>query len=322
MDKIDTAQGRKLLEAATPEPWHIDHAAKAGGNVQGPNGPVARTTWFGNSHAEAMKDYANGELIVWLRNNAAALLDAADKVAEQRSGGVDFLTQLRQVNSERYDAWAVEPIMLCEHCGSDRPETQFCAPPFDVQPHSFTRPHPYLTRNNDAGIMFDAVELGGEVGELLNVVKKLEREDRGWRGSRAGINDFADKCADVLICLDKLARRRGIDLAEATIAKFNATSEKVGLPHRLTASPDHPQPSEPAIPATMKPWHGGDGAPEDWDGGEVLWSNGVTCWPSCDQVSWRSTVNGGLVTIIAYTPKPPTAQPSARVEIAKEDGYD
>lgn len=148
----------------------------------------------------------------------------------------DFLSELRRVNSERYDAWARQPIMLCEHCGADPSHpSKSCVPPFTRQPHSFTKPHPYLTVSNDAGIMFDALELGGEVGELLNVVKKLEREDRGWRGSRASEQDFADECADVLICLDKLARRRGVDLAAATVAKFNATSEKVGLPHMLAA---------------------------------------------------------------------------------------
>lgn len=144
----------------------------------------------------------------------------------------DFLNQLRRVSAERYNAWAVEPIMMCEHCGAFKGSN--CAPPFKVQPHSFTRPHPYMERSNDAGIMFDAIELGGEVGELLNVAKKLEREDRGWRGSRATQQDFADECADVLICLDKLARRRGVDLISATVAKFNATSEKQGFPHRLT----------------------------------------------------------------------------------------
>lgn len=108
---------------------------------------------------------------------------------------VDFLHRLRRVNTDRYEAWI---------------------------------------EGADAGIMFDALELGGEVGELLNVVKKLEREDRGWRGSRADPADFADECADVLICLDKLARRRGVDLIAATIAKFNATSDKVGLPHKLS----------------------------------------------------------------------------------------
>lgn len=89
--------------------------------------------------------------------------------------------------------------------------------------------------------MFDALELGGEVGELLNVVKKLEREAIGWRGSRATAADFADECGDVLICLDKLALRYGVDLAAATARKFNATSEKMGFVHRLSApalSPD------------------------------------------------------------------------------------
>jgi len=115
-----------------------------------------------------------------------------------------FLDQLRRVNLARYEAWI---------------------------------------EGADAGIMFDALELGGEVGELLNVVKKLEREERGWRGSRASPEDFADECADVLICLDKLARRKGVDLAAATIAKFNATSEKVDLPHRLSG-PDATQTRE------------------------------------------------------------------------------
>lgn len=151
----------------------------------------------------------------------------------------DFLDQLRRVNTERYTAWVGEmPLMLCEHCGRSINDAQSagsteCNAPFDRQPHSFTREHGYLKASSDAGIMFDALELGGEVGELLNVVKKLEREDRGWRGSRANPVDFEDECADVLICLDKLARRRGVDLAAVTVRKFNATSDKVGLPHKL-----------------------------------------------------------------------------------------
>lgn len=159
--------------------------------------------------------------------------------------GETFLQQLRRVNSERYAAWALQPIMLCEHCGRDKQSADdagynTCSPPFDDREHSFTRPHPFLTVENDAGIMFDALELGGEVGELLNIVKKLEREDRAWRGSRADPNAFADECADVLICLDKLARRKDIDLEAVTIAKFNATSDKVGFPHKLAPHPDKP----------------------------------------------------------------------------------
>jgi NTP pyrophosphatase (non-canonical NTP hydrolase) len=154
-------------------------------------------------------------------------------------GGQDFLHQLRRVNTERYEAWVgEEPLMMCEHCGrglanAKHAGSTHCNAPFDVQLHNFTKPHPYLKSSGDAGIMFDALELGGEVGELLNIVKKLEREERGWRGSRADPAAFADECADVLICLDKLARRRNVDLIEATVAKFNATSDKVGLPQKL-----------------------------------------------------------------------------------------
>lgn len=85
----------------------------------------------------------------------------------------------------------------------------------------------------DPGLVFHALELGGEAGELLNVVKKIERERNGWRGSRATMADLADELADVIICADKLAGSQGIDLWQAVVAKFNATSEKVGLPHRL-----------------------------------------------------------------------------------------
>jgi NTP pyrophosphatase (non-canonical NTP hydrolase) len=163
------------------------------------------------------------------------------------TGEVEFLAQLRRINSERYEAWVTttEPLLLCAHCGradtdAASAESTHCNAPFDAREHEFTKPHPYLTRKvrSDAGIMFDALELGGEVGELLNVVKKLEREERGWRGSRAAPEDFADECADVLICLDKLARRRGVDLVAATVAKYNATSDKVGLPHKLATPND------------------------------------------------------------------------------------
>ncbi|WP_210357624.1 hypothetical protein [Sphingomonas beigongshangi] len=166
--------------------------------------------------------------------------------SEGQTNGGTFLSQLRRVNTERYRAWVGD--------------------------------------GEDAGILFDAAELGGEVGELLNVVKKLEREARGWRGSRAAPEDFADECADVLICLDKLARRHGVDLEAATIAKFNATSDKVGLPHKLAASPaDH-----------AGSWQSIETAPRDgsWfiaDGGgldrptPIKWNSQFGAW-ECDAV--------------------------------------
>lgn len=79
-------------------------------------------------------------------------------------------------------------------------------------------------------------ELAGEVGEALNVVKKLARERLGLRGSRATDAQLAEELADVLICLDLLAMMRGIDLGAAVTAKFNATSEKYGLATRLRSA--------------------------------------------------------------------------------------
>jgi NTP pyrophosphatase (non-canonical NTP hydrolase) len=72
-------------------------------------------------------------------------------------------------------------------------------------------------------------ELAGEIGEACNVIKKLERERLGIRGSRATVEQLAEELADAIICLDLIAMQAGIDLNAAVIQKFNATSEKYGL---------------------------------------------------------------------------------------------
>ena len=78
-------------------------------------------------------------------------------------------------------------------------------------------------------LSFRGNELGGECGEAQNVIKKLERERQGWRGSRATKDDLADELADVVICADLCAVTADIDLGAAVRRKFNATSEKEGL---------------------------------------------------------------------------------------------
>jgi NTP pyrophosphatase (non-canonical NTP hydrolase) len=80
---------------------------------------------------------------------------------------------------------------------------------------------------------YKATELGGEVGEALNVVKKLERERLGVRGSRDTVEHLAEELADIIICVDLLAMHYRIDLGRAVSAKFNKTSEKLGLDTRL-----------------------------------------------------------------------------------------
>lgn len=82
-------------------------------------------------------------------------------------------------------------------------------------------------------LSFRGNELAGEVGEVCNVIKKLERERLGWRGSRDTVEHLAEELADVVICADLVAITAGIDLEAAVAAKFNATSENVGLPQRL-----------------------------------------------------------------------------------------
>jgi NTP pyrophosphatase (non-canonical NTP hydrolase) len=72
-------------------------------------------------------------------------------------------------------------------------------------------------------------ELAGETGEACNVIKKLERERIGIRGSRATLLELADELADIVICADLIAMAEGIDLGEAVQRKFNATSEKYAL---------------------------------------------------------------------------------------------
>lgn len=84
---------------------------------------------------------------------------------------------------------------------------------------------------------YRAMELGGEVGEALNVVKKLERERLGIRGSRATVEQLAEELADVVICVDLIAMQYGINLGDAVREKFNTTSRKVGLSTMLEPAP-------------------------------------------------------------------------------------
>ena len=88
-------------------------------------------------------------------------------------------------------------------------------------------------RDSQITLSYRGTELGGEAGEALNIIKKLERERLGIKGSRATLADLAEELADVIICCDLIAMATGIDLTEAVEKKFNKTSEKVGLETRL-----------------------------------------------------------------------------------------
>ena len=79
--------------------------------------------------------------------------------------------------------------------------------------------------------------MAGEAGELGNLIKKIRRGDFGNDPDPATMDRVASEMADVLIYLDILAFRSGIDLAAAVIATFNAKSEQLGLPVKLPSAP-------------------------------------------------------------------------------------
>ena len=97
-------------------------------------------------------------------------------------------------------------------------------------------------REWDAGEQLDLSYLGnalaGEVGEACNVIKKLERQRLGLRGSRSDRAELANELADVIIYADLIAQHIGVDLGIAVARKFNATSTKYNLLTRISNVPE------------------------------------------------------------------------------------
>jgi NTP pyrophosphatase (non-canonical NTP hydrolase) len=83
--------------------------------------------------------------------------------------------------------------------------------------------------DNKLGPLFFSTELAGECGEACNVVKKLEREKLGLRGSRSDKMKLAEELADVIICADLLAIAYDINIEKAVTTKFNKTSLEQNL---------------------------------------------------------------------------------------------
>ena len=96
--------------------------------------------------------------------------------------------------------------------------------------------------NEKADVAFSAIEVAGEAGEVSEAVKKFLRAERGIKGSTATKEDIAAEMGDLLVSLDLLADRLGIDLGEAVRRKFNATSEKYGMRTYLSATDWHLKP--------------------------------------------------------------------------------
>lgn len=80
---------------------------------------------------------------------------------------------------------------------------------------------------NDWSLTDWATALAGEVGEACNLIKKRRR------GEEIPTEAIAEELADVVMYLDLLAARLGIDLEAAVRAKFNVVSDRRGSGIRL-----------------------------------------------------------------------------------------
>lgn len=72
--------------------------------------------------------------------------------------------------------------------------------------------------------------VAGEVGEAANILKKVRRGDLTLEQARPAL---AREFADIQSYLDHWSRLAGVDLGEATIAKWNEVSERIGYSERL-----------------------------------------------------------------------------------------
>lgn len=69
--------------------------------------------------------------------------------------------------------------------------------------------------------------VAGEVGEMCNVIKKLDRGDFN-EDLPLGNEKLAGEVADVVCYLDLLCQKAGIDLGTAVVNKFNEKSDEIG----------------------------------------------------------------------------------------------
>lgn len=85
-------------------------------------------------------------------------------------------------------------------------------------------------------LTFWTTALAGEVGELCNMIKKLERVQHGgidggstYTAATIDQSMLKEEIGGIFIYLDLLASLYGISLEEAIIETFNSKSEKYGF---------------------------------------------------------------------------------------------
>jgi NTP pyrophosphatase (non-canonical NTP hydrolase) len=93
---------------------------------------------------------------------------------------------------------------------------------------------------DNAGILYFTTSLAGEVGELCNLIKKLERHKIGGpdHGHTTKIADITpekirDEIGGIQIYLDLLASLLDTDIEEAVTETFNNVSVKIDSKYRL-----------------------------------------------------------------------------------------
>ncbi|MCA0905146.1 MazG-like family protein [Ruegeria marisrubri] len=76
------------------------------------------------------------------------------------------------------------------------------------------------TGNENLDLLFRALEVADEVGEVAGAVKKYIRAQRGVCGSVAALGDVADEIGDAVISLDLLAIELGASLPVGQFVKI------------------------------------------------------------------------------------------------------
>jgi NTP pyrophosphatase (non-canonical NTP hydrolase) len=97
---------------------------------------------------------------------------------------------------------------------------------------------------NNQPLTYWTTALAGEVGELCNMIKKMQRVERGGvdGGSSYTAKDITkemlkEEIGGIAIYLDLLASLLDISLEEAIIDTFNSKSEKYGFEQFIKVSP-------------------------------------------------------------------------------------
>lgn len=87
------------------------------------------------------------------------------------------------------------------------------------------------TDNAPVDILFTAVEIAEEGGEVAGAIKKLVRLSRGWQLKKKipTEQDVKAEIGDVLTVLDRAAAYYGWTLEECAREKFNSVSDENGL---------------------------------------------------------------------------------------------